>query len=271
MDARDKIAIDYGNLADGERKSGQLCPQCNGGSRGETSFAVSRHRGQLRYICFRASCGFTGRVSLTSSGSVAVQQSGEPKPQRPVITEPLPAALAEELEAKYNIEVGVLELAKWVYTRDYKGFGPRVGMPILAPDRSVRGYSWRSYTGVIPKALISKNTQEEMICWYRGRKYGKVLVVTEDQPSALRIAAQGLDAVALCGTLLTLNRIYEIKGQNYDRVYLCLDEDAFGQAIKHAVAYKARLPQLIIKKLDEDVKNMSPDNFEMFIQSVSLP
>lgn len=271
MNARDSILLDYGRMADGEKRSGMLCPKCKGGHTGETSFAVSRVRNQLRFICFRASCQFSGRISLTSNGSQAVQNSGERKPQSHVLTQAIPQALYEELCAKYNIEQGIFDWAGWVYTKDFRGKGPRVGMPILRPDGTKRGVSWRSYWGGTPKAIISSECEEEMMCWYRGRKYGKVLVIVEDQASALRIAAQGLDALALCGTLLSLNRVYEIKAQEYKSVYLCLDADATGQAIKHAVAYKARLPQLIIKQLDKDVKNMSSNEFELFIQSVSLP
>lgn len=273
QEGRDTLELEYRGLADGERRSGQLCPVCDGGASREKSLSVSRHRDHLRFMCFRASCNFRGRINLTPSAarSSTVQGNAEPKRERRVIVQPLPEHLANELSERYMIEPGIFEWAKWVYTSDYMGFGPRVGMPILDPNGEQRGTSWRSYTGVIPKALIARSKQEEMICWYRGRKYGKTLVVVEDQASALRVAAQGVDALALCGTLLTLNRIYEIKGQNYEKVFLCLDEDATGQAIKHSVAYKARLPQLNIMALNEDIKNMNEVQFEMFIQNVSLP
>ena len=271
MNARDTVLLDYSSLAEGERKSGQLCPMCSGGSGRERSFSVGRSNNYLAFICFRASCDFKGRIPLTGQPrSQSVHAANEPAPQRAVIRSPIPAELEESLAVKYNVDVGMFDWAKWCYTRDYKGAGPRVGMPILDPEGEIRGMNWRSYTGARPKALIETvKQQQEQMCWYRGRRHGQVLVIVEDQPSALRVASQGIDALALCGTLLNLNRIYEIKNQGYKTVYLCLDEDATRQAIAHAVAYKARLPALRIMELSDDVKDMDAQDMELFIQEVS--
>lgn len=271
MDARDKVLLEYGNLAEGERKSGQVCPMCNGGSARERSFSVGRLNNHLAFICFRASCSFKGRLAVTGGvRSQSVHSDSKPSTPQFVTRRPIPAELEEALAVKYSVDIGMFDWAKWCYTDAYKGAGPRVGIPILDPEGEIRGINWRSYDGAKPKALIETiKPQQELMCWYRGRKHGKVLVIVEDQPSALRIASQGVDAVALCGTLLNLNRIYEIKAQGYKTVFLCLDEDATRQAVAHAVAYKARLPALRIMELKDDIKDMDATDFELFIQEVT--
>jgi len=273
VNARDSVVLNFASLAEGERKSGQLCPMCNGGSHREKSFSVSRNAGYLEFICFRASCPFKGRIAL--SGAVRSDngtQRAEPSPSAYVKTGPLPTELEQMLAVKYGIDPGMFEWARWRFVSSYKGHGPRVAMPILDTDGNARGVNWRSYTGEKPKAIIERlKPQQEQMCWYRSRSHGTKLVITEDQPSALRVASQGVDALALCGTLLNLNRIYEIKQQSYKQVYLCLDDDATNVAISHAVLFKARLPQLRIMQLNDDIKDMDDVDFEMFIQEVSLP
>ena len=271
MNARDYVALEYGSLAVGERKSGQLCPSCNGGSGKEKSFAVIRGQHVLSFVCFRASCQFRGTIRLTSGGSAAVHQEDERPKVSAVVASQLPPKWEEYLSNLFSIEQGMFTWAKWKYTDSYNGNPhPRIGMPIIGPDGETRGITWRSYSGQKPKALIEKLLPtEEMMCWYRARRHGRSLVIVEDQPSALRVASQGVDALALCGVLLTLRRIQEIKAQGYDHILLCLDDDATRVAVTHAVEFKARLPQLRVYKLSEDIKNMSPENFELFIQEVT--
>lgn len=269
MDARDKVLLDYGSLVDGERLSGLVCPKCNGGVHRDRAFSVQRQGNYLLFMCFRASCGFRGRLTVGPSSSGSINSSAKPFPASTVIRRAIPTELEEALATKYSVDIGMFDWAKWCYTDSYKGAGPRVGMPILDPDGDIRGIVWRSHDGAKPKALTEAIKKGEMICWYRGRRHGKVLVIVEDQPSALRVASQGVDAVALCGTLLNLDRIYEIKAQGYDTVYLCLDADATQQAIAHAVAYKARLPALKIMELKDDIKDMDAEDFELFIQEVT--
>ena len=271
MNAVDKVLLDYGMLAEGERKSGQVCPLCNGGSHKEKSFSVANNAGYLEFICFRASCPFKGRAALSGARRSSFVAGGkEPKVSEYVRARQLPPNVEEMLSAKYHVEPGMFEWARWRYTKSYKGHGPRVAMPILDPEGNVRGVNWRSYVGESPKAVIEKlKEQQEQMCWYRGHNHGTRLVIVEDQPSALRLASQGVDALALCGTLLTLNRIYEIKKQDYKQVYLCLDDDATNVAISHAVLFKARLPQLKILALDDDIKDMDDQNFELFLKELN--
>lgn len=271
MNKRDEVILEYGNRGEGFRRSGLMCPECNGGRSHERSFAAWITGGILRWQCHRASCPFNGWHSLTGSltRNVAEPQKGELGKQ--VQVEPLSPELRAYLCTLYSIDDETIDLAGWKYCLNFDGHGPRVLMPILDPDGLKRGETFRAYNGALPKAIINKLRDEEQMCWYRFKKYAKTLIIVEDQPSALRAAEAGLHALALCGTLLTTDRLLEIKKLNYDSVYLCLDNDATVNAVRYAKVFRARLPQLRVKALDVDVKNMAAQQFELFVQEVSLP
>lgn len=270
MTPRDDVILTYSKLAQGQQLSGQLCPKCNGGRHKEGSLSVGVEGRFLWWRCHRASCEFVGKHALNNFGD-ATPDEKRGKYLRVFTRTSLPVKLRQTLAEQYSVDEETIEAAGWSYTPAYDGHGPRVIMPINAPDGRRRGESFRSYTGQVPKAIINGELAEEMISWYKWRKYGKILVITEDIPSAVRCASSGVDSVALCGTVLNLGRIVEIKQQEYKDIWLCLDQDATQQAIKYAALFKARLPALRIKALDVDIKDMKPDMFELFIQEVSLP
>ena len=271
MKARDEVIIEYGGKPEGWSKSGQMCPECQGGSKKESSLRISVQDGWLSWICFRDSCKFSGRHPTIHRREGIVDS--EPRTKTPVIvTTPLPDAERERLSKLYDIEEGMLLWAKWEYAPSYYG-KPRVRMPILDPNGFTRADTWRSYDEANqPKAIITKRFEnEQAMCWYRPRKYGRTLVIVEDQPSALRVCAAHVDALALCGTLISPARITEIADQNYDRVILCLDKDATVTAIKTVAVYRNKLKTLVVRPLAKDVKNMDKEEFQDFIDEVSLP
>lgn len=264
----DQIVNDYSYLAEGEAVGGQTCPECGGGRSRERSLRVSRYQGKLRAKCYRASCGWTYSSSGISNVTT-VQQPKELQPFRVVNQRPLSEEEKGMLSSKFQIEAGMFDWARWYKVDDvFNGFGPRFVLPILGPDGSVRGKTFRSWQGHLPKSMINKLSNEHMMCWYKPQPYGKVLVIVEDQPSALRLAGAKIDALALCGTLINDARMSEIRQQGYDKVWLCLDDDATTLAFNEVARYKMRFKQLLIKPLKVDVKNMTPAQFEEFVTSV---
>lgn len=271
MKARDEVIIEYANKPEGWAKSGQLCPECQGGTHKEVSLRVSVQDGWLSWICFRDSCQFSGRYPVIHRTKMV--GNDEIMPRTPVVQSiPLPPQEAAYLSALYSIEEGMFQWAKWEYVPRYYNSGPRVRMPILGPDGMIRADTWRSYDPkASPKAIITKRfDNEQAMCWYRQRKFGRTLVIVEDQPSALRIAAAHVDSLALCGTLISVPRITEIAEQKYDRVILCLDKDATLTAIKTVCMYRNKLKTLVVRPLPKDVKNMGAEEFASFIDEVSL-
>jgi DNA primase len=223
----------------------------------------------LWWTCHRGSCNFKGKHTLNSFGA---ETHDEKRARvRDFIRTSLPVGQKQTLAERYHVEEETLDKAGWSYTPNFDGHGPRVIMPIYSPDGKRRGESFRSYTGATPKAIINGELAENMISWYKWKKYGKILAIFEDIPSAVRTAASGIDAVALCGTLLNIDRVIEIKEQGYNSVWLCLDEDAFGEAVKYIKLYQHRLKGLRVKKLTKDVKDMDEIEFELFNQEISLP
>lgn len=267
----DPIADEYGYLAEGEVVGGQICPECGGGRSHERSLRVSRFNGRLRAKCYRASCGwaYNGKPGLFV-GSAAVQVPKELQPFRAVHPRPMSDEEKEQLGKLFSIEQGMFDWAKWYHVDDFMGggMGPRFVLPIIGPDGKTRGKTFRSWQGHLPKSLINKLADEEMICWYRPHQYGKVLVVVEDQPSALRLAAAGIDALALCGTVVNDARMNEIRRQGHDKVWMCLDQDATVLAFNIVAAYKKRFQRLLIKPLDKDVKNMTDAEFAQLLEDV---
>lgn len=271
MTPRDDVIISYGGTSEGQVHSGQLCPNCKGGTRGERSMSVGRTGGVLWFRCHRASCGFHGADSRGGYRGDGPTTLDEKRGRyREFKRAQIPANVRKELGEKLKwLDDDILDRAKWTYTPDYDGHGPRVIMPIIGPEGGTRGESFRSYWGDEPKGLINGDLAENMICWYKFRKYAKVCVLTEDQPSALRVASTGqADACALCGTGLNLDRILEIRAQNYRRVWLSLDMDAHALAVKAMKEFGPYLSVMRIKSVKPDIKDMSPAEFDLYMTEV---
>jgi DNA primase (bacterial type) len=227
-------------------------------------------QGNIWWKCHRASCSFVGNEK--SSSYAGEHSPVEPKYQRVFAREKIPLALEEALFQLYSIDGDTMDRAGWAYTPDYDGFGARVIFPVFGPDGEIRGEQFRSYSGDAPKAFTTGyNVGENLMCWYQYKKYGKTLVIVEDIPSALRLAQDGkVNAVALLGTVLNFDRINEIKAQEYDRVWLCLDKDATFQAIKYRLLFDDHLPQMLVKPLgNNDIKDMPYQEFNAFMKEIT--
>lgn len=268
MSDRDYILLEYGSLAPDTQLSGQVCPSCKGGRSHERSLSVGRAGAFLWWRCHRASCGKRGKARVSGVGDEPETTDQKRKRERVFKRMPLPLKLKYQLAEQYNIAPETFDVARWSYTPDYDGYGPRVIFPIFSPDGRVRGEQFRSYTGHEPKSFTNVELGEQALSWYRFRKYGKILVIVEDIPSAVRAAeSQAMDAVALLGTVLNIDRVLEIREQGYKKVWLALDNDALNQAVKYKKEFGHYLPDvLMVKALDEDIKDMSPEAFTLFVQ-----
>lgn len=271
MRPRDSIIIEYeSRLRPDDVISSQLCPACKGGRSGERTLSVGMTGPFLWWRCHRASCGIQGKHR--TGGAFADEPSdrdGKRKRFRSFKRQELPYKWQHWLANRFSLDLGDIEYARWQWTPDYDGYGARVIMPIFGPEGKVRGENFRSYVGALPKSLVNGELAEEMICWYRIKKYSRVLVITEDQPSALRVAASGADALALMGTTLNLPRALEIKAQGHSRVYLCLDQDASSLAVKQVLLFGKYIPNLRIKTLtNKDIKDMDEQEFAAFMGEV---
>lgn len=267
MTPRDDVILSYGSLAIDQTSSGNVCPDCKGGRHRERSLNVGRSGPWLWWRCHRASCGFQGKHRVNGLGEVEETTDERRGRYREFKRQRIPPAMKAGLAERFHLDEETFDQAGWSYTPDYSGHGARVIMPIYSPSGAIRGEMFRSYSGDLPKGLINGQLTEEQICWYKFRKYCRTLVVVEDQPSALRVAAGGIHSLALNGTTLNLARILEIREHGYSKVYLCLDDDATSQAIKYVREFRNHLPSLRIKALSDcDIKDMNAKQFTLFIQ-----
>ena len=266
MTPRDDVIISYANLAPETTSAGNVCPKCNGGRSGERSLSVGKTGTFLWWKCHRASCGFSGKERGKGGGDAVTHDERKNK-VRYFKRTLIPAELKTRLCTMYDLSPETLDRAGWSYTPDYDGYGARVIFPIFSPNGRIRGEQFRSYSGDEPKAFTSVELVENAISWYKFRKYSRTLVIVEDIPSAVRIAeTERVDSLALLGTTLNHERIAEIRGEEYTRVWVALDRDATAKAIGYKRQFDAYLKGLMIKPLDdEDVKDMNENQFEVFI------
>lgn len=96
------------------------------------------------------------------------------------------------------------------------------------------------------------------------------MILVEDPVSAIKIAPH-YHSAALLGTNLSEAKVEEIRMQvdKYERIYLCLDNDATYEAIKTQLKWRGRLPNLMVLGLQKDVKNMDNDEFDEYLKRIS--
>jgi len=81
--------------------------------------------------------------------------------------------------------------------------------------------------------------------------------------SAIKVAPHH-DAMALLGTHLSDAKIDEIKELGYKSIYLSLDNDATGEAIKIQLACRSKLPLLVVA-LHKDIKNFNKEEMAEYL------
>lgn len=224
-----------------DHQSGWRCPEC-----GENKTSSWRDGPKLVLHCWRVSCGYNREVWV---GDVPVRQAPEPvtvfdRPMRGVS-----GAARRWLKRSFRLDDTALSFGQWAEVCGEKAFW----MPIFGPNREHRGGVYRRYDGRTPKALTYREAPGPLQCWYIRHRDAPTVVV-EDPPSALRLWQHGRNAVALLGTALTGEKAQEIQNYTSGPIYLALDRDAFGKAIKYRKRYgEPWVPKLILR----DVKDMT--------------
>lgn len=269
MTPRDDVILSYSGIEDGVVLSSQDCPRCMGGQDKERSLSVGKNDGFLWWRCHRSSCGFRGGLR-EGGGSFNGPSSSRVRTARKYETQRLPDEVALMLAEQLSVPPETFSENGWSYTPNYDGRGQRVIIPIRDPHGTRRGMVFRSYWGVKPKALneIFPDTGES-IAWMRATKYGRVVVVVEDLPSAHRLMCAGVDALALLGTTINEARAVEIRSAGFTKAIVCLDNDATDQAVKSILSLPSFTSLFNVKALEsEDVKDMDDASFTKFVSEV---
>lgn len=268
---RYEIEQEFMGLGEEETRSGQVCPSCHGGATEEGSLSVTRRGGVLLFNCHRASCSFGGRIGVSSASGNESSKSEGVRRREYIPLSRLDPALVTLLANKFRITGEDIELAGLRWTGEGTSvYARRVCFPIFGPDSRERGKSYRSYQGATPKAIIQFNVDDAIAnCWYKWKRTSNILVITEDQMSAIKVAPHH-HGLAILGTNLNDSRVDEILAQpKYDRIYLCLDNDAVYEAIKLQLKWRHRLPKMLVLGLQKDIKDMDEAEFTEFLGRLS--
>lgn len=103
------------------------------------------------------------------------------------------------------------------------------------------------------------------MAWFTNVRSSGIIIV-EDQLSAIR-ASDYLTSVALLGTHLNDERVQELRAAKMRPIYLALDNDAIGTAVKHVVKYKSLLPMRLVR-LSKDIKDMTHEEADRLFASL---
>lgn len=249
----DEIRLMGSDLSDGESVR-TICPVCGGGTSSEQTFVVSRDIDGLVWHCFRAGCGTKG----ATGGAGASRQTSnirKPSPKWEGKTYPIPDMVKERIHTLW----GLSEVPPtWFWTTDRGG---RVAMSILSPSGSHRGWVLRSLKPEVkPKALTYVNEDEEGMSWYKTQPY-RGTVIVEDIPSAVR-ASSYVNAVALLGTGIGLDRAQEIAGAATRPIIMALDQDATAQSFRWAKKYSLIWEDVIVLPLSKDIKDSTEEELQ---------
>lgn len=265
---RDQVIIDFSHINQGDTYSGQVCPQCQGGHGKEKSMSVGRSEaGWLWWRCHRASCNFRGGEHLKGPKPPVKSKDSTLNKLTFQSSTLIGTEWINVLCERLHLTENLIASAEWGWTDDYQG---RVVMPILDREGLTIGQTLRSYDpNVDKKALINRRREGELMCWYKFHRYPQVLVVVEDQPSALRMSGvKGMAGLALLGTHLNYERCQDIKRSGIRKVVLSLDQDATSQAVQLMVNNRRWLPELQMIALDKDVKSMTPEEFQIYVDRI---
>jgi hypothetical protein len=232
-----------------------VCPRCNGGASRESSLTITLdYDGGVVWNCFRDRCDEKGR-----SGGTGVPR--DTVPRKKVVkrfegtTVPLSDRLANILRTKW----GVVDPPYWYWTNDYGG---RVAMSIRSPKYIHRGWVLRDIRGVArSKALTYIEPDEVQMSWYKVNTNAPTVVV-EDIPSAVRVASNGVNAVALLGTLVNEEKAIELREYASMPIVIALDQDATLKAFRIAREYGLLWDDYEILPLQKDFKDMTDEEIQ---------
>ena len=239
------------------------CPKCGSNK----AFSITRDAGQIKFICFRASCGFQGRVDSTTGLAIRGELDCAPSKQVKIFKGELDFITPDEkqwLADKFLISPELLGNIRWgvlddrVYYPQYTVTGKVQGYiaryyPELAgkPMRGAKAY-WKP-TSILDAGLLFPNMHV-----LNDIRHTKMAVLVEDYPSCLRIISQlHLPCCCLGGTNLYDSMIDTLISLDVEHVVVVLDADAISKAIKMKRALSLVFNTTVLPLTGADPKDLS--------------
>ena len=253
------------------------CPNCGGSS----CLSISKIDGYIVYQCFRASCKIRGKLhddlsvdtirtylSNLSDNSISNSPSRETLVRSYQIPDhfisPLQNTLSHSLLSRYNL------IDYYIHNPTRIRYDPKLNrlVFILVDHEGVpKGATGRSlvYSNTLPRWYVYDRLGG---CPYIARRSGistRTAILVEDCISAC-VGNRILDCIALLGTSISSDCIQFLLP--YDNLYVALDDDATGKAIKLQKQLSAYKPTQIIP-LRKDLKYYSPDELQDLKNEIS--
>lgn len=228
-----------------------ICPRCGGGSTKENSLTITLdYDGGVVWNCFRDRCEERG-----ASGGNGIPREVTPSEKKYKRFEGTTEPLSDFRLLKIKQKWGITNPPYWYWTNDYGG---RVAMSIRGPNYMHRGWVLRDMRGVArAKALTYIDPEEVQQSWYRVDKSRDApCVIVEDIPSAVRVSMCGVNAVALLGTLVNVDKALELVKYS-GHVVVALDQDATDKAFRIAREYGLMWGMVSVLPLQKDFKDMT--------------
>lgn len=259
-------------LIDGEQRSGEVCPFCEGGVGKERSFSISRQGTKCPYTCHRNSCNRKGATHVGVDVAAKVEYK-EPEMSRfDVISKmlaPIPSEIEKMLREKYFFNATDLVRLDPRWSAEMK----RLWMPILSKrgdffTMEVGGVLRSFEEGVTPKTYnFINNFEAPIVSLYRNRivDWRKIIIV-EDQLSAVR-ACNTASSCALLGTNMNLSVVRLLANLEPEHVVFCLDPDAFAKSVELHKQWAGMFRRCTIVKPPKDLKNMDGRDCQEFIKA----
>lgn len=237
------------------------CPACGGADR--TLSITLAEDGTLLWQCFRATCDLGSAAKVNIHGRTAESTplvKGRKKFEG--LTEPLREGELEWIRSHW----GITNPPYWYHT---DAAGSRVAMSIRSPKWVHRGWVLRSINPTsTTKALTYLNTGEEGLSWYKTNGNAPTVLV-EDIPSAVR-ASSVMNAVALLGTGVGMNKAIEIAKYAPKPIIVALDQDAIGLSFYHKRRYDLLWGgDVRVMTLNKDMKDMKEDELCQLLDTSS--
>ena len=251
------------SLPDGHTDSTMECPKCGSNK----AFSLTRDTNKLKFICFRASCGFKGIIDSTTGRSIRDISEEQLKPVKLFTGELdfLNDAEIAYLASLFNISPDLLLKIRWgikdkrVYFPQYTVGGKVQGYiaryyPALNFDIPLKGAKayWKPVVATPPALLFTDLSIVPMI------REQKRVVLVEDYPSCLRIISQlGIPCCCLGGTNLYDTVIKSFLDLGIEQLIIVLDADAVHKAVKMKKATALLFDIEVLALTGCDPKDMS--------------
>lgn len=259
----------YGSSIANGGSTTDYCPEC-----GKWGFSMTNRHGKLLYHCFKAGCGFSGRVLLTGHSSLASQAQAVPQQEERLTPyrgyfRPIERSDWQALQKRFGISIEPPLVSL------YRNRADNYLLPVKSAAGTLRGHvervPWRgaelsgeSTTGppMPMKSLSWKSKEGPWLAWYKPailiNPRDMPVILVEDQMSAIKLADCGYTACALLGTNLSSEKVAEIQSVS-KHIVIALDSDATATAFKLARKWQHGFSSCRVVILEKDVKDSSKE------------